>query len=309
MAHLRIPKLLSAGDTIGIVAPGRKLKSEILDQAVAMLNTWKVNVILGKNIYSDAHSYMSGTDDERLADFQHVLDDPTVKCILCARGGYGSTRFVDRLDFKSLVKNPKWLVGFSDVTALHLRFFAEGIASVHGTMPVLFPKPETASSIESIRSVLFDGHCSIDGKPLDENRSGTADGSVVGGNLSLIVESLGTKTEIKTDNNILFLEEVDEYSYRLDRMMNQLHRAGKLKNLRGLVIGHITDIKEGDINFDESIVDIVRRTTEGTNYPIAFRFQSGHENPNYAWIHGGYASLVVSHTKVNLTFSDLKVNS
>jgi muramoyltetrapeptide carboxypeptidase len=309
MEHLRIPKLLKAGDTIGVVAPGRKIKSEVLDEALAILKSWNVNVVLGKNINSDRHSYLSGTDAQRVADFQSMLDDPTIKCIISARGGYGSTRFVDLLDFKSLYKEPKWLVGFSDVTALHLKFFSEGIASVHGTMPVLFPKPETAPSIESIRKILFDGYCLIEGRSSDENRPGVAEGRVVGGNLSLVVESLGTKTEINTDDSILIIEEIDEYSYRLDRMMNQLLRADKLKNLQGLVIGHMTDIKDGDISFGESVVDIVRRTTEGTRYPIAFRFPSGHENPNYAWVHGGYGRFEVSDKKSQLSFERLTTNS
>jgi muramoyltetrapeptide carboxypeptidase len=309
MGEIQIPKLLSAGDIIGIVAPGRKLKSEILDQAVALVKSWGVNVVLGKNIYSDSHSYLSGSDHERFSDFQNMLDDPNVRCILCARGGYGSTRFVDQLDFKSVLEDPKWLVGFSDVTALHLRLFQEKIASVHGTMPVLFPKPESVESVESIRQVLFGGTSVIEAKPCHENRFGTTEGVAVGGNLSLIVESLGTKTEIETDDKILIIEEVDEYSYRLDRMLNQLHRAGKLKGLRGLVIGYMTDIKEGEIVFGESAKTIIKRVTQGTGYPIAFNFPTGHENPNFAWIHGGMAKLEVSPENAILSSNLTKLHN
>lgn len=308
MSQLRIPKLLTAGDTIGIVAPGRKLASETVDKAVSMIRSWDVNVILGKNIYSDRHSYLSGDDVQRLEDFQSMIDNPAVRCIICARGGYGSSRFVDRINMSPMHKTPMWLVGFSDVTALHLRFLAENVASIHGTMPVLFPKPESQTSVESIRRILFEGKCEAEVKGSEYNRTGSAKGSVVGGNLSLIVESLGTATEIQTDGKILLLEEVDEYAYRLDRMMNQLMRAGKLKNLKGLVIGHMTDIKEGDIPFGETIRDIIARTTRGTSYPIAFNFPSGHENPNFAWVQGANAKLDITEQNVRLTFDPLKQN-
>jgi muramoyltetrapeptide carboxypeptidase len=304
-----VPPLLKSSDTIGIVAPGRKLSSDVLKQAISILKTWGAHVICGDHILSDKHSYLSGTDEERLADFQSMINDPNVRAIICARGGYGSTRFVDELDFSALHENPKWLVGFSDVTALHLRFLKEGVASIHGTMPVLFPKVESASSIESLRKLLFEGECSIDAMPAIENRTGIVEAIVVGGNLSLLADSLGTKTEIDTDNKILILEEVDEYSYRLDRMMNQMQRAGKFQNLRGLVIGHMTDIKEGDLIFGESIIDIVNRNTAGSAYPVAYRFPSGHENPNFAWVSGGQGRLDVQDSGVRLTFQSLKLNS
>jgi muramoyltetrapeptide carboxypeptidase len=296
------PPLLRSGDKIAIVAPSRKLLPEHLEKAIEILEGWRLEVILGKHVFSTTHSYLAGSDDERLHDLQAFVNDKSVAAIICGRGGYGSTRIVDALSFSALKKHPKWIIGFSDITAIHTRLMKEGLHSIHGIMPILFSKSDSVESVESIRKILFEGKCKIECAASRTNRNGSSVGQVVGGNLSLIVDSLGTKTEIDTNEKILLIEEIDEYNYKLDRMMTQLRRAGKLSNLNGLIVGHMTDIKDSDLEFGESFQEIVLNAVREFSYPVAFQFPSGHENPNLAWIHGGFATLNATTSKTSLEF-------
>lgn len=300
MLHLRP---LSPGDKIGIVASARKINQPDVEFASNLLSSWGFNVSLSRNIYSPHHSYLSGTDEERLQDIQSMIDNPEIRCILCARGGYGSTRILDAIDFSVLKKSPKWIVGFSDITAIHLKLFKQGLVSVHGTMPVLFSKADSLHSVESLRKLLLQVDCKIESPPFELNRKGTVVGKVIGGNLSLVADSLGTPTEPDTNNTILVLEEIDEYLYKIDRMITQLKRAGKLKNLKGLIIGHMTDIKDTELSFGEQVEDIILNAVKDMNYPIAFRFPSGHENPNIAWLHGAEAELSVTSKGAVLSYN------
>lgn len=297
-----IPYLLKPGDKVAIVSPARKLGAADVTFAANEIASWGLEVVLGKNIFSSSHSYLSGSDHERLEDLQTMIDDPSVRCILCARGGYGSTRILDALDLSALKTSPKWIAGFSDITALHLRLFKNGFASVHSTMPVLFSKQDSAASVESFRRLVMHGECRIESGPSSLNRTGNARGQMIGGNLSLIVDSIGTQGDPDTNGKILFIEEIDEYRYKVDRMMMQLKRSGKLKNLAALVVGHMTDIKDTDLSFGETIEEIILAAVKDYNYPVAFRFPSGHENPNLAWVHGGETALSVSATGVSLAF-------
>jgi muramoyltetrapeptide carboxypeptidase len=294
------PPSLKIGDSIGIVAPGRKLGREYIDAAVKILSGWGLNVIEAPNLFSNKHAYLAGTDPERLEDFQSMIDDEKIKMILCARGGYGSTRIIEALNFSSLYKNPKWIVGFSDITAIHLKLITKGIQSIHGTMPVLFSRePE---SLSSLKKVLFGEDDFITAKYHTSNKTGNITAQTVGGNLSLIVDSLATSTELDTKGKILILEEIDEYLYRIDRLLMQLKRAGKLSDLAGLVIGHFTDIKDTEFSFGETFDEIINHTISEYNYPVAFNFPIGHENPNLAWRHGGTASLQVNTSGSSLTY-------
>ncbi len=296
------PPLLKPGDRIAIVAPGRKTDRILIDRSVAILQDWGLQVLLSPNLFSSQHSYLSGTDQERLADLQHALDDPSISAILCARGGYGSTRILGSLDMSAAVERPKWLIGFSDITALHLRFLSERIKAIHATMPVLFSRPESLVSVESLRKLLFTGVAQLSAGPSANNKLGDSDGVCVGGNLSLIVDSLGTATEISTDNKILIIEEVDEYFYKVDRMLMQLKRAGKLAKLRGLVVGHMTDIKNGELTFALSVEEVILEAVAEYHFPIAFGLPTGHENPNLAWVQGGTASLSVNSSGSSIRF-------
>jgi muramoyltetrapeptide carboxypeptidase len=296
------PDNLKPGDKVGVVAPARKINPADVTFASKILASWGVEILIAKNIFSAQHSYLSGNDGERLQDLQLMIDDPDIRAIICARGGYGSTRILDSLDFSSLQKNPKWIIGFSDITALHLKLVKHGVASIHGTMPILFSKEDASTSIESLRELLMDGVCKIQAASTDQNKTGTAKGLVIGGNLSLIVDSLGTATAPDTDGKILFVEEIDEYLYKIDRMMTQLKRAGKLNNLSGLIVGHMTDIKDTELSFGQTVEDIILDAVKDHSYPVAFGFPSGHEHPNYAWIHGGQATLSVNDAGTFLTF-------
>jgi muramoyltetrapeptide carboxypeptidase len=295
------PAFLRQGDTVSIVASGRKLDKKSIDAATAVIKSWGLNVKLSKNLFSEKHNYLSGSDAERLSDLQETLDDHSLKAIICARGGYGTTRILDQLDFKNFAKAPKWICGFSDITALHLKLQTLNVQSIHGTMPVQFSNSAYHVSAEQLRGVLFGESVTLTATS-NHNRSGKIEGELIGGNLSLLAESLGTSSELQTDNKILILEEVGEYVYRLDRLLVQLKRAGKLDNLSGLVIGHMTDIKEGELPFGEGVEQLVLQHTKDFNYPVAFNFPTGHDNPNLSWIEGAHAKLVVTASQATLSF-------
>jgi muramoyltetrapeptide carboxypeptidase len=302
---MKYPSKLKPGDKVAIVAPARKITGRQLEPALITLESWGLKPVLAENIYSNKHSYLAGTDEERRRDFQTMIDDPDVKAIFSARGGYGSTRIIEDIDFSSLRRSPKWIIGFSDVTAFHLRMASIGIASIHGTMPIFFGQKEASRSVESIRKILFTGGCEIDWAPDEFNRTGSGAGEVIGGNLSLLIDALNTASEPDTRNKVLIVEEVEEYFYKLDRMFTQLRRAGKLKDLAGLVIGHMTDIKNSELDFGETVYQIVLHAVRDYPYPVAFSFPSGHHNPNMAWIHGGQANLEISIDRTVLSYPNI----
>ncbi|MFZ6013378.1 MAG: S66 peptidase family protein [Bacteroidota bacterium] len=287
------PPALQPGDKVGIVAPARKISKQNLDTAIKLIHSWGLQVVLGQHVFSETHSYLSAQDDRRRIDFQHMLDDAQTKAIICARGGYGSTRFIDRVDLGPLLTNPKWIVGFSDITAVHLKLFCAGFQSIHATMPVLFDRPDAQLSVESLRKVLFGEAPVIEASTNPANRLGTASGIAIGGNLSLINDSLGTNSEPDTTGKILIVEEIDEYLYRLDRMFTQLKRAGKLEKLAGLVVGHMTDIKDTELSFGEDVESIIANAVRDYSFPVAFNFPIGHDQPNMAWVHGSEMTLTV----------------
>lgn len=288
------PPFLKPGDKIGIVAPGRKISVEEVSAASAIMQAWGVNVICSPNLFSKAHGYLAGSDHERISDIQQFVNDPDIKAIICARGGYGTTRILDDIDLSPLLKNPKWIVGFSDITALHLQLSKLGISSIHGTMPIFFPRPDSISSVEGLWNTLKGDKPGIIASPDKMNQYGEATGQVIGGNLSLIVDAIGTSNDPDTSGKILVLEEIDEYTYKIDRMLMHLKRSGKLDNVAGLVIGHMTDIKEPELPFGQTIKDIIGEKTSGQQYPVAFNFPVGHENPNLAWVHGSVMTLNVT---------------
>lgn len=295
------PRNLLPGDTICVVGPSRKIAAGQTEVAKAVFEQWGLNVVFGAHTFADEHSYLASTDAHRVADLNDAIRDNRVNAIIAARGGYGITRIVDKIDFSALKDQPKWMIGFSDITALHLAMFSRDLISVHGMMPLLFGEPDAEVSIESLKQLLFAGHHQYHLNSNPSNRPGVTDGRLIGGNLSLIVESLGTKTEIETDNCILVIEEIDEYKYKVDRMLHQLKRAGKLSNLAGLIVGHMTQINDSSLAFGESVEEIICNATDEYRYPVAFDFPCGHAQPNLAFMHGALYSLSVESSGSTVT--------
>jgi muramoyltetrapeptide carboxypeptidase len=219
--------------------------------------------------------------------------DGNVRAVLCARGGYGITRILDRIDFSLFSQDPKWIIGFSDITALHLKLYQLGIESIHASMTSHFRKSEYFDSVNSLKNLLFGKQNAIEAQSNKMNRLGSGSGVVIGGNLSLLADALGTSTSPDTRNAILVVEEIGEYKYKTDRMFTQLKRSGKLDQLSALIIGHMTDIRDADPGFGESIEEIVMDKVKEYSYPVAFNFPMGHEAPNIGWRHGAQATLSV----------------
>jgi muramoyltetrapeptide carboxypeptidase len=294
---------LQPGNTVAIVAPARKIMPEEISDAVRMLREWGLQVQVGESVGA-AHRYFAGDDALRLADLQRVLDDPAVKAVICARGGYGTTRILDSLDFTSFRRHPKWVVGFSDITALHCHLHQMGYESLHGEMPLHFGMARYEEAVESLRHALFGGQPSYRVLPHPLNQLGSASGQLIGGNLSIIHTVIGTQSDPDTRGKILFLEDIGEYLYHLDRMLVHLHRAGKLAPLAGLVVGHMTDIKENIYPFGVEAYEIIRSHTASFGYPVCFGFPVGHEPANMALICGRKVKLDVTEEGSLLRFED-----
>jgi muramoyltetrapeptide carboxypeptidase len=295
-----IPPKLQKGDTIIILAPANAVQIDEISIAVQLFKDWGLQVKFGKNLFNTYHTF-AGTDEQRLEDLQNALNDTTIKAIICARGGYGTTRIIDKLDFATFLKFPKWVVGFSDITILHAKLQILKIASIHGSMPLLFPK-QTQQSIFSLKKALFDEPVEINTNSHQFNKNGFAQGVLVGGNLSLWVNSLQTNTEIDTTNKILFLEDVNEYVYHLDRMLVHLYRAGKLKNLAGLILGQFSETKDNLKSFGVSVEKTIAEWTKEFSYPIAFDFPIGHHSDNWSLVCGKEVILEVNQEKSTLKY-------
>ncbi len=293
------PPQLKQGDSIALVAPAGKLVPGSIAKAVEEATSWGLAVVPGRHVYA-RHNTFAGTDAARLEDLQWALDDPGIKAVFCARGGYGVTRILDQIDFTLMTQQPKWIVGFSDITALHLYLQKLSLASVHGPMGTSLGRPEYEVSSAALRKLLF-------GQPVPDilgkgGRAGSGHGPITGGNLSLLVDSLGTANEIETAGKVLFIEEIGEKTYRLDRMLHQLLRAGKLTNLAGLVLGHFTAIDDGDAPFGIPWQEVILEITGQFSYPVGFGFALGHEPQNMPVVMGGEYRLVVQDSQASLTW-------
>ncbi len=292
------PPCLQIGDKVAIIAPAKKVVPQEISHAIRILESWGLEVVLGTHLYN-AHNVFAGTDTERTQDLQTMLDSPEIKAIICARGGYGTSRIVDNIDFTKFLQNPKWIVGFSDITVLHCEVHKRGIESIHGIMPLLFPK-QTPETIESLRTALWGEPQDITVAPCLPNRVGKAEGQLIGGNLSLLANIIGTPSEIDTTGKILFLEDVSEYLYHIDRMMIQLARSQKLKNLAGLIVGEFSEIRDEDNAFGKTVHELIADIITPYHYPVAYNFPIGHEQHNLSIICGRQAHLTVSAGKVIL---------
>ena len=293
-----IPETLKIGDKIGIISTARKITMEELNFAIKTLESWGLKVVLGINLFQEDNQF-SGTVEQRTTDLQSMIDDNSIKAILCARGGYGTVQIIDAINFTNLKKNSKWIVGYSDVTVLHSHLNNLGIASLHSTMPINF-ESNTKGSLSSLKNSLFGNLNRIECKAHPLNKFGKIEGDIVGGNLSILYSLLGSKSDLDTAGKILFIEDLDEYLYHIDRIMMSLKRNGMLRNLRGLIVGGMSDMNDNFIPFGKTAEQIILKYTKSYDFPICFGFPAGHLADNRCVRLGIHSVLEISKNGVSL---------
>ena len=315
------PRFLNPGDSVAIVSTARKITEEELAPAVRLIKKWGLKAVFGKTIGA-VEDQFAGNDEIRANDFQNMLDNPEIKAIWCAKGGYGTVRIIDKLDFSHFKKNPKWIIGYSDVTVLHSHIHNLGVETLHA-QTLLGLETKSKETAESIRKALFGEGYSISyevntykvasGDTLQEsanknkfNRKGSAIGELVGGNLSILYSLCGSSSAIDTDGKILFIEDLDEYLYHLDRIMMNLKRNGMLQNLAGLIVGGMTEMKDNAIPFGRTSAEIVFDVIKEFEYPVCFDIPVGHIEDNRALILGRKVELNVQSSTINLRFSNME---
>lgn len=300
---IKIPPYLKKGDTIGIIAPAGFMAIEKMQTCIETLDSWGYTVNMGATTHSFSDNYFSGTDEERLADLQQMIDDPDIKAILCARGGYGVSRIIDRINFKRFRKHPKWIVGYSDITVLHAHLFSNyKIASLHAPMAAAFNDGEFNNPyILSLKDALEGTNNKYSCDPHPFNRTGKIKAPIVGGNLSLLAHCLGTASDMNTKKKILFVEDIGEYLYNIDRMFLQLKRNGKLEDLSALIVGGFTDNKDTERPYGKEVYEIIHDHIKEYTYPVCFNFPVSHEKENYALKIGLRYKLEITEEKVLLS--------
>lgn len=293
------PPYLKKGDTIAIVATARKNIDDNLKPAISWLKNWGIEVVIGSTIGLD-NNQLAGTDEQRAADFQAQLDNPNIKAIWCVRGGYGTVRMIDILDFTKFKQSPKWIVGFSDVTVFHSHLNTMGYQSIHGIMPVSSKASEEAK--ETLRKALFGEHLEYTVPCENMNRLGTAKGELVGGNLSILYSLFGSPSAIDCSDKILFIEDLDEYLYHIDRMMMNLKRNGCLESLKGIIVGGMTKMNDNEVPWGKNALEIIDDVTKNYNIPIIYNFPAGHMADNRALIFGKQVSMEVNDLESKVVF-------
>jgi len=296
------PPYLQPGNTIGLVCPAGYMASEKVQTCIQTLQQWGYKVKVGNSVGSSSTNYFSGTDEERLNDLQQMLDDDSVDAVMCARGGYGTTRIIDDISFKKFKKNPKWIIGYSDITILLAHIYSKyKIAGLHSPMAAAFNDGGANNEfVLSLKNALAGEKASYNCNPHPLNKTGKAEGVLIGGNLSLLINIIGTGSDIKTKGCILFIEDIGEQLYSIDRMFRQLKRAGKLEKLAGLIVGKFVDNKDTDRPFGKPVYEIIHDVIKDYNYPVCFEFPVSHSNENYALKTGVQHQLIVKNDKVQL---------
>ena len=294
-AQITTPPSLKPGNKIGLVCTARKIAAEELDFAITTLKAWGLEPVLGATVGQALHQF-AGDDWERAKDFQRMMDDDSISAILCARGGYGSVRIIDKLEFIRFKKNPKWIIGYSDITVFHAHVHTMyNIETIHSTMPLNF-MTNTAAALETLRDALFGKKLKYELTPHVFNIYGEGTGQLVGGNLSVLYSICGSRSDIDTRGKILFLEDLDEYLYHIDRMMMQLKRSGKFRYLAGMIMGGFTKMKDNEIPYGQNALEIIASHVKDYNFPVAFDFPAGHIDDNRALLMGRQVELDV-HAK------------
>ncbi len=281
------PSPLQSGSTIRIVSPAGKIEEKHVLPAVKWLEEQGYIVKLGKHVFA-RHFQFAGTDEQRLFDVQEALDDSDCDAVICSRGGYGTVRIVDRLDFTNFLENPKWLVGFSDITILHCCLNNHQVPTLHGVMPRYFFDKEgnPTEDLTSMMKLITGQGIEYQVDATEYDRVGSVKAEIVGGNLSIVTSLHGTNYDIDTEGKILFLEDIDEFLYHTDRMVHQLKLSGKLDNLAGLILGDFTDMKDNESPFGQTVHEIILKAVQDRNYPVCYGFPGGHDKKNLALVFG-----------------------
>ncbi|MBK9399693.1 MAG: LD-carboxypeptidase [Bacteroidetes bacterium] len=291
---MNTPPYLAPGSVIGICAPARKVSPEEMAPGIALMESWGFKVKLSAHLYG-AYNQFSGTDEQRTSDFQDLLDDPKVNAIISARGGYGCMRIIDKLDFKEFRKHPKWIIGYSDMTVFHSHLQRNfSVPSLHAAMVHSMGGDRcTVEAIENLRRLLTGEDIRYSVAHSEFNRKGNAEGILVGGNLSLLYALSGSSSDIDTNGKILFIEDLDEYLYHIDRMMMQLKRSGKLSGLKGLIVGGMSDMRDNAVPFGKTAEEIIEEAVREYDYPVCMNFPAGHVQNNQPLMMGGEVSMIV----------------
>ena len=301
------PPYLKAGDTVAIVAPSGVLKNrqKEVQQAVDLLKSWGLHAVVGKHVFSQ-DNHFAGTDAERCEDFQKAMDDPTISAIWCARGGYGTVRILDKLDYTNFSKNPKWLIGYSDITALHNQFHNQEFQSIHALMCTSLTDDlsDISASIESYRLAIFGEQLQYTLEGSKYNRTGSVSAPLVGGNLTILHTMLGSETSMDTSGKILFIEEIGEYKYHIDRMLQSMKRAGYFDNCKGLLVGDMSKMRKNTTLWGSSVEQLILDALSEYDFPIAFNMPAGHEKDNRAMILGRTIEMQVSKEKSTVVFEE-----
>ena len=307
MDKLIKPKNLKIGDTISIIAPSGVLKDydEYMYKSISLMESWGLNVVLGSNIY-DSYGHFSSSDANRQKDFQNAIDDNKIKAIWCARGGYGAMRIIDKINYDNLLKHPKWVIGYSDITAIHNDIHNLGVESLHGVMSKSLEDISVDDeSIKKLKDIIFgkgELHYVIESNKY--NITGEASGKLVGGNLTLLQSLLESKSSIDTTNKIVFIEEVGEYLYHIDRMLHSLKRADYFSKCSGLIVGDFTDVRKNETKFGKNLYEIINEIVKEYNFPVIYGFPAGHGQKNFPLIFGRNIEINVSKNKSEIRFSN-----
>jgi muramoyltetrapeptide carboxypeptidase len=298
----KTPPYLKKGDTIAITCPAGYMAAEKAQTCINTLQSWGYQVMVGKTLGSKSKNYFSGTDEDRRDELQAMLDDSGINAILFGRGGYGVGRIIDQLDFTKFKKKPKWIIGFSDITVLHSHIYTNfKIATLHAPMAAAFNEDGYKNEfVQSLQKALAGKKAKYKCVTHPFNKKGTAAGELVGGNLCLLAHLTGTPSDINTKNKILFIEDIGEQIYNIDRMLYQLKRSGKLKNLAGLVVGGFTDMKDTDRPFGKTVHEVIQAIVAEYNYPVCFNFPVSHGAANYALKVGGKYQLTITNKQTKL---------
>ena len=298
------PPYLKSGDKVGIVSTAKTVSAAEIKEGLEVLKNWNLIPVIGKNAFN-VYGFFAGTDQERLEDLQQMLDDESIKAIIFTRGGYGTVKIIDQLDFTNFKKNPKWLVGYSDITVLHSHVHNFNIETLHAVMLQGMPKA-TSEALDSLKKALFGESLIYEIAKNKENKLGetTVEGVLVGGNLSILYSLNGSASDIDTRDKILFFEDIDEYLYHLDRMLIALKRSDKLSSLKAVLVGAMTDIKEATLDYGKTDYEIILDEVSSFNFPVYFDFPCGHQAKNLTLILGREIKINPEKNSIKIEFKN-----